>query len=652
MLTVLGVVAAFLAQSPPEFPVAVRYEISASVDPARVHLSVRARLTIDRSLPGFPDSVRIELGGGRIGGLRLTGGPVTAGGATPRALGADSSGFWLPLPHAGTTTVALDYRVTLDTTRRRQLGYDLLPSTELADTWYPRLSGLPDSVTRFSDFEVTLDLPALLALITSGAAIDSTSEPGLIRRRFHGRHLEGFALAMADDRYLVRSVKAEGITARVLSPRSDTLTWDRAGRETVRAAAWYRAQYGFFPLHTIGIVPGSRGARGGFPLSGVFMIHQGDLSPGFVRWITSHELAHYYWGLHVLSSAERLDWLMLGLGIWTDQWFLARTNRVSIESQWRDPQGDNSFERLAEARFSGIEQRLGIPEAEADSLPYDYNSLVRHAKGAVAVYLLSLRMGAENFAAFQRSLLEEFRYRALSPATFAARLEAAGVVGSTAFLDRWVRNDASLDYAVRGVRKDTTAAAAGYWLDIERTGTVPYPVTIEVRSAAGMPVRLEVSGQETDTSLRVALASPPREILIDPDGRLPMWSSANREMRAAFLRALGTAGPVEMFLVLAGTHLDGGPDPQLGATVVERLFEVGRFQEIGQLAGRRPWVTQCIDRTTCVAALQVARAWWRLGRPQPARLLLGKTSVLMNEMGLGGIRRLATAQAELGGGTQ
>jgi hypothetical protein len=77
----------------------------------------------------------------------------------------------------------------------------------------------------------------------------------------------------------------------------------------------------------------------------------------------------------VLGSSERLDWLMLGLGIWTDELYLARTAGIPLEAQWLDPHADNSFEDFAVALIAGYDQRLDISSAYADSLDYYYNTV-------------------------------------------------------------------------------------------------------------------------------------------------------------------------------------------------------------------------------------------------------------------------------------
>jgi hypothetical protein len=182
---------------------------------------------------------------------------------------------------------------------------------------------------------------------------------------------------------------------------------------------------------------------------------------------------------------------------------------------------------------------------------------------------------------------------------------------------------------------------------VERTGTVPFPVVIEVRSMKGAPARVELSGDNATDSVQVALAGPVRNVRLDPDGLLPMWSSSNVEMRRTFLRAMGTAGPAEPFIDLAESHLANDPDPLVAAIAIERSFELGRFTQIQRLARTLPFVTRCDDRVTCLAAIQVARALNRIGANGQARALLRSLDAMVTPFGPAASRRLATAHAEV-----
>jgi len=621
------------------------YRIVATLDQTERYLNAKVVLQIPRSAFGAADSVRLALGGPGSRRLLLSAVPMLGDVGAPDWIAPDSAEVAFRLGSEPVVSLSFEYRVAIDSSGRRQLGYNLFGAIDAGSAWYPTLLSLPDSLRRFSDFDVSLELPAGITLLTSGAAHDSMVQSSRIRRQYREEHLEGFALAFGRD-YLIRSHAARGGLVHALSPAADTLIWDRVAFETARAMGWYEDAYGFFPVKTIAIVPGSQNSRGGFPMPNMFMIHRGDLSPAFVRWISAHELAHYYWGLYVLSSAERLDWLMLGLGIWTDSWYLAHIAGTPLAAQWRSPDGDNSFEDFAVAQIASYDQRLDLPESEGDALDYDYNTYVRHGKGAVGLYLLSLRLGPERFVAFQRALLREFRYRPLSPAIFATRLEAAGVTDASGFLRAWVRPDARLDFAIRAVRPDA-ARPGTYWIQVERTGTIASPITLEARASNGATVRVELRGEASSDSVAVTLPGAPWSLGLDPDGLLPLWSGSNVEMQRLYLRAMGAAGPAEVFLRLAEAHLAHDQDPVVAALVVERHFELGRFAEIQRLARQQRFVTRCTGRITCLAALQVARALARVGAVKEAAELLREIQTAMGALGLGSSRRLATARTEI-----
>ena len=630
-----------------QIPGRVRYTISATLS-ENGGIRGTAELKLPEGWPGAGEPLRLRARAGAREPLVLTRVEVDG---QPAAVSSspDSSEVMLRLGRSTPgrpPAIRITWRVTADSVGRRQLGYYLFGSTGSEGAWYPVVLGLPDSLARFADFDVTLTAPRAVALLTSGAPADSARSGTGTVRHFTATRLEGFALAFGPGLAL-QPVTADGITVTALSPPAEAATFKEVAEAAARAAAWYRKRYGFFPVRSIGIVPGSPRSRGGFPMPNLFMIHRGDLSAGFVRWITAHELAHYYWGLYVLGAGERLPWLMLGLGIWTDQLYLAATAPMSLAAAWRDPGGDNSFEELARAQIAGYDQRLDLAPAAADSLDYDYNSLVRHAKGATGIYLLALRLGEERFFELQKQLLADYAYRPLSLEEFGSRLEQAGVPDARGFLRAWVRGDASLGYRVGAVESDSGPAPT-YTIQVERTGTIAVPVTVEARSARGDTARAVLPGLAEVDSARLHLGGRLEEVRIDPEGLLPMWSSDNLEMRRVFLRAMGAAGPTEPFLTLAAEHLRHDPDPHVAAAVVERLFETGRFERIVALIKDYPAARSCRDRVTCLAALQVARALLRTGAREQAAVLLAEVEPLLERYGVSASRRLQTLRRELG----
>ncbi|MGE0554259.1 MAG: hypothetical protein AB7R55_12595 [Gemmatimonadales bacterium] len=622
---------------------AVAYRIHATVDPARAAVTARATIWLPRSLLAEPDSFRLHLGLSRDRRIEVTAVGDSLGRTGAFFLSEDRRSLVAPIePGTGPAALMVEFVTPLDTTSRSSLGYDLATSVDDAEAWYPAVPGLPDSLRSARSFEVEILAPRGVGVLVSGSLADSVLGEGTTLYRYRADRVAGAALAFGRGYRVVRA--ADGGTMVSAFARAEQLARFRGiAAATARAAEWYRATYGFFPAEEIGVLPGYRGARGGFPLPNVFMIHQADLSEPFVRWITAHELAHYYWGLWVLDPDERLGWLTLGLGIWTDQLYLARTAGRSIAEQWRRPDADNSLERFLTAELAGHERRLGLPDSAVRALDFDYNSLVRHAKGATAVYLVAERIGADRFVALQQELLASHRHRRLELDEFVERVEAAGFPGARAFLDRWVTGDARFGYAVRRVRADRGRT----WIVVERTGTVPYPVTLETTNAAGATERVELTGESPVDSVLVSGAVTLRGVTLDPDGILPMVETTHPEMRRVHLMAASHSLEAAAFVGLATAHLARDPDPHLAARVIEREFERERFQAVFETASKYPAAVTCVDRVRCFAALQVARALARLGKLAGARAWLQNVEPAMAALGVLGGRRLEEAKREI-----
>lgn len=477
------------------------------------------------------------------------------------ARGSDGLLRYQIVPPAGGSAVNLRVRfsVRLAPGDLNQLGYHLFPAREAGTRWYPEVVGPGGIPPRFADFDVTLDWPDSMAVITTGARQARAASNTRRRARFRAHHVEGFALGVAPEHE--RAVlERGGVTVEILAPPALLDAYRNVGERALDAAAFYKRLYGFFPNERLGIVPGPEGYWGGFPMPGLFMIHRGNLTADFIRFITAHELGHYYWGLHVLDDGERLGWLMLANGILADQIYLADYHGRSLEEQWRTRREGDWMEHFLQAHVAGWEQRLGLDRTTARSLHFDYNSLVRHGKGATGLYLQVRRVGVEDFVAFQRDLLRDFRYRPLPLATFIDRLEDAGATGAHDFFERWVRDDASIAYDVANI--DTMADGTARVIEIRQTGTVPYPIEVAVEDGHEVLRRKTISTAVSQDTI-VIRGSGDWRIRLDPDGAVPMWNSDHPAIQRLFIHALYDAGVTLPFIVLARDYLTAHDDPAM-----------------------------------------------------------------------------------------
>ncbi len=617
------------------------YAIDAAIDTENQEIRGAARLAIPFELLWSPTEVRLDLlsaGEDSLGEPLMT---IESVSSDARLETIEDPGGYLRVLLPATADpddmIELDVRYTSRFNDSYELlGYYSFWAHEPGEYWYPDVIAAGGERPHFRDYEVTLTYPDSFTMITTGAQAEpATRRDGTLRAMYRAEHVEGFAVSFGAGFELLE-FEGDGDKVVGLLPPDDPDPFRQAVRLAAEAVEWYRDAYGFFPVRQIGIIPGPRRWGGGFPLANVFMIHRANLQEDFLRWITAHELGHYYWGLYVLSATEdRLDWLNLALGIWADHLYLARTSGRTVAEVLRGGGGGNMLVDYLAAMLENREQRLGIGWAAEDSLDlgFDYNSYIRHGKATVGVYLQARRIGDERFLALQRELLEDFRYKALSVETFVERLEAAGANGAGEFFEAWSRGDARIEFYVSQVESSPAADGWLHRIHIRQAGTLPYDLDVELLAADGSRVVRTISAdsfaEDHHQVVEVTLPERSIEVRLDPDGVLPIWNSAHPGMRRAFLNAMYRAEMTPAFLAMAPDYLAAQPeDDYMQLAYLERLFQLGRHADVvatqEALLGGRPGTSAdtCPTRYTCWSTIIMARSLNALGQPEEALELL------------------------------
>jgi hypothetical protein len=520
--------------------------------------------------------------------------------------------------------VTIDYSFALDDEAHETFGYDLIFSIEPGSYWYPDVVNPDGSRDRFHDFEVVLEYPASHAVLTTGGEGEQENDGEWVRATYRAEHVEGFALAIGEGFVVERHDEGHVPIVAFFNPdHADAFATVRDG--TAEAAAWYAQTYGFFPVPVVGVIQGHPRWGGGFPLPNMFMVHLGHLRDDFLAFITAHELGHYYWGLHVLGDEERLDWLMLANGIWADQLYLAQRSGRTLEEQWRHAGNGDWILHYLMALVANHEQQLGLTSAETGDLGFDYNSLIRHGKGATGLFLQARRAGTKQFLELQRELLREYQHRPLPVAEFVARIEHTGAKGATAFFEAWKRGDARLGMIVDEVTREDENSR----IVLRRTGNVPYPIEVEVETVQAGSLRHVVAAETQRDTIRVQ--GFPVDVRLDPDGVVPMWSTSHPEMRSLLVRALGRAELDGAFIPLARDHLQSVPgDDRVRYLLMQRLFELARWEEAVALWSGGP----CGSRDQCRAGIYASRAYAQLGETERAEETLESVNAGSHEAGL------------------
>ncbi len=521
-------------------------------------------------------------------------------------------------------------------------GYHLF-SDPLGTRWYPKVLDGDGESDRFSDFVVRLDLPDSFGLLSTGGYGDRQVGGGRVVSRYLTERVQDFAIAAGAGFVVAQHLEGEVPLYAFYHP-DNADRFSTVAARTGEALQWYAEIYGFFPGSFMGIVQGHPRWGGGFPMSNMFMVHLGNLNDDFLAFITAHELGHYYWGLHVLGDREYLDWLALANGIWADQLYLAERSGRTLEEQWRYVGNGDWMLDLMSAMVSNREQRLDLTrqEEEEAGLDFDYNSLVRHGKGATGVFLQSQLVGYESFLALQRKILDRYRHRPLPVEHFVALLDSIGSEDALAFFDFWRRGDARIDAAID--RIDELEETGQFQVTITRTGNVPFPIDYEVDLEGGGMVRQRLLAEAGADTVRTTVR--PLAVRFDPDGVIPMPGSSHPGIRRLWLVALYLQDLNESFVPLALAHLVSFPeDHTVRYRLAHRLYSLGRWEE-----GAALWTSRigCGDPDQCRAAIYAARSMGKLGQVSDAKEALALLAEGAREHGLESL--FDTVRDEVGGG--
>lgn len=586
---------------------------------------------MDVRLPAGADVARLNLEAGDGRRIEILSLSLDGRSVKPAPAGGDAI---VDVPLDGARSLSVEYTAPLDELIKEPFGYYLMAPLGARRFSYPELVE-PSGRAIEADFRVRLDHPSSLTVYTTGGERRSSSRGGRTVAEYEAERVRGFGV-VAGEGFVVESRVEAGVPVVAFYHADYAERFAVVVDRTVEAAAWYRDTYGFFPLERVGIIQGHPRWRGGYPLPDMFVVHLGNLEDDHLAWITAHELGHYYWGGTVLTARESagsldLNWLMLALGIWGDQLYLAERAGIPLDEQFRRDRGQGSwFVDYLEALEAGHEQDMLLSPQEQASLDFDYNSLIRHGKAATGLYLQSMLIGADRFLDLQRRLLDEYAGRALHPDDFIAALERAGSPDARRFFDAWYRHNATVDVVVDGVEPDP---AGGWRVLLQRTGSVPYPVTVAVETAEGERRHVVAADAAADT---IRSRAPPVGVVVDPDGMVPMPNSSHPKIRGAIAAAMDRARRDEDFTVQARAVLEATPDDHyLRYRLARRLFSSARYEEAA--AAWPDGAATCEGRNQCLAGYYAAQSLERLGRKEAAAVLAAGLAEGAEEAGLGAV---------------
>lgn len=322
--------------------------------------------------------------------------------------------------------------------------------------------------------------------------------------------------SLAVSAYPVESIKKNG--------------WQRS-TEMVKASIehysnkWFEFPYGA-AVNVAGIV-------GGMEYPGIVFCSYNASGKGL--WgVTDHEFGHTWFPMIVGSNERKYAWMDEGFNTFINDFSTAAFNNGEFKEQsyFEDPSSPMMIKYTFGDKMDGL---YNAP----DVIQQENLGIAAYMKPAQMLHALRDQvLGPERFDAAFREYVSRWAFKHPTPWDFFHTMENVGGEDLGWFWRSWVLNTWKLDQGVKSVKYVKEKPANGAEITIENLQKMPMPVTILVKETNGkehtinLPVEIWQRGPEW--TFGVPTTSEIKEVILDPNKKLPDWNRDNNTFKKAF----------------------------------------------------------------------------------------------------------------------
>ncbi|HVT85506.1 MAG TPA: M1 family metallopeptidase [Chitinophagaceae bacterium] len=322
--------------------------------------------------------------------------------------------------------------------------------------------------------------------------------------------------AIAASVYPAESIKKDG--------------WQRStemvkGSIEFNSKSWYEFPY---PVATnvAGIVAGME-----YP--GIVFCSANDSGPEL--WgVTDHEFGHTWFPMIVGSNERKYAWMDEGFNTFINDLSTANFHdgEFKQESFFGDPNSPFMVKYVFGDKMDGL---FNIPEA----IQQENLGVAAYMKPAMMLHALrEVVLGPERFDAAFREYINRWAFKHPTPWDFFHTIENVSGEDLGWFWRGWVLNTWKIDQAVKGVKYIKDKPENGAEITIENLEKLPMPVTVLVKESNGKEQRIdlpvEIWQRGAQWTFAVPTTSEIKEVILDPDKKLPDWNRDNNDWKKAF----------------------------------------------------------------------------------------------------------------------
>ena len=275
------------------------------------------------------------------------------------------------------------------------------------------------------------------------------------------------------------------------------------------------------------------GTVGGMEYPGIVFCGAG--SSGSSLWgVTDHEFGHTWFPMIVGSNERKYAWMDEGFNTFINGLSTAAFNKGEFNTQsfFDNPTSPFMTKYMFGDNMDGL---YNIPEV------IQQGNLGIAAYEKPSVMLNQLRdniLGPERFDAAFREYINRWAFKHPTPWDFFHSIENVSGEDLSWFWRSWVLNTWKLDQTVKEVKYIKDKPENGSEITIESLEKMPMPVTVLVKEANGKEHRInlpvEIWQRGAEWTFGVPTTSEIKEVILDPDKKLPDLNRDNNSWKKAF----------------------------------------------------------------------------------------------------------------------
>lgn len=299
--------------------------------------------------------------------------------------------------------------------------------------------------------------------------------------------------------------------------------WQRSTEFTKASIEHYSSKWFEFPYPAATNVAG---IVGGMEYPGIVFCSSGS-SGGDLWGVTDHEFGHTWFPMIVGSNERKYAWMDEGFNTFINDGSTAAFNKGEFKESGFFGDPNSSFM----VKYTFGEKMDGL---------YNVPDVIQQENLGVAAYMKPAQMltalrdvvlGKERFDAAFKEYISRWAFKHPTPWDFFHTMENVSGEDLGWFWRAWVLNTWKLDQTVKTVGYVDDKPENGGEITLENLEKMVMPVTVLVKEANGkehkidLPVEIWQRGAEW--RLTVPTTSEIKEVILDPDKKLPEWDRDN-----------------------------------------------------------------------------------------------------------------------------